>query len=121
MPLANSCLDGNSSSAAARLETVRLAVVTMASRDLLEPCLVALKMLKFGFLRSEPFDAAHPDRPFPEQVQFPTAPFPPEVKARLLLCRVVSLVPMKLKNDMWNADVDFDLTGGASRNPRSTS
>lgn len=38
--LANSCVDGSSSSAAARRETVRLAVVTMASRDLLEPCLV---------------------------------------------------------------------------------
>jgi len=74
-----------------------------------EPCLVALEMMKFGFLHGEPFDAAQPERPFPEQVQYPTSPVPPQVKARLLLCRVVSLVPMKLKNDMWNADVDFDL------------
>ena len=35
-----SCLDGNSSAAAASRDTVRLAVITMASRDLLEPCLV---------------------------------------------------------------------------------
>ena len=40
MPLANSCLEGSSSSAAASHDTVRLAVLTMASRDLLEPCLV---------------------------------------------------------------------------------
>jgi hypothetical protein len=78
-------------------------------RHLQEPCLVALEMMKFGVLSGEPFDAAQPDRPFPEQVQYPTLPAPPAVKAVLLLSRVMSLVPMKLKNDMWNADVDFDL------------
>merc|ERR1712113_237925 len=40
---------------------------------------------------------------------YPTSPVQPRVKAVLLLSRVMSLVPMKLRNDMWNADVDFDL------------
>merc|ERR1719326_752477 len=74
-----------------------------------EPCLVALEMMKFGILSGEPFDAAVADRPFPEQVNYPSTPVEATVKATLLLSRVMSLVPMKLKNDMWNADVDFDL------------
>lgn len=78
-------------------------------KQLQEPCLVALEMMKFGILSGEPFECAVSDRPFPEQVQYPTAPVQPQVKATLLLSRVMSLVPMKLKNDMWNADVDFDL------------
>lgn len=73
-----------------------------------EPCLVALEMMKFGILSGEPFDAA-PDRPFPEQVRYPRQPIDTWTKSLLLVSRVVSLVPMKLKNDMWNADVDFDL------------
>lgn len=89
-------------------------------RQLQEPCLVALEMMKFGILSGEPFEAAMPDRPFPEQVNYPKAPQYAEgdqrnnqewnqMKAVLLLSRVMSLVPMKLKNDMWNANVDFDL------------
>lgn len=78
-------------------------------RNLQEPCLVALELMKFGVLSGEPFDAAQADRPFPMQVDYPTSPVPPKVKAVLLLGRVMSLVPMKLKNDMWNADVEFDL------------
>jgi hypothetical protein len=78
-------------------------------KQLQEPCLVALEMLKFGVLNGEPFDAADPTRPFPPQVAYPTQPVSPETKGMLLLSRVMSLVPMKLKNDMWNADVDFDL------------
>lgn len=74
-----------------------------------ESTLVALEMMKFGILNSEPFDAAAQDRPFPEQVRYPTQPVAAKTKATLLLSRVMSLVPMKLKNDMWNADVDFDL------------
>merc|ERR1711972_1005205 len=77
--------------------------------NLQEPTLVALEMMKFGILTSEPFDAAQPDRPFPEQVNYPRSPCPPGIKATLLMCRVMSLVPMRLKSDMWNADVDFDL------------
>jgi len=78
-------------------------------RNLQEPCLVALEMMKFGVLSGEPFDAAQADRPFPLQVNYPTSPVQPNTKAVLLLGRVMSLVPMKLKNDMWNADVEFDL------------
>lgn len=73
-----------------------------------ESCLVALELMKFGVLSGEPFDAAQEDRPFPEQVNYPRQA-DPRTKALLLLSRVMSLVPMKLKNDMWNADVDFDL------------
>merc|ERR550514_1567699 len=65
--------------------------------------------MKFGVLSGEPFDAALPDRPFPEQVKYPTTPVDAFTKSVLLLSRVMSLVPMKLKNDMWNANVDFDL------------
>jgi hypothetical protein len=74
-----------------------------------EPCLVALEMMKFGILTGEPFDAPEQTRPFPEQVNYPRAPAEPRKKAEFLLSRVMSLVPMKLKNDMWNADVFFDL------------
>merc|ERR1712190_562819 len=66
-------------------------------------------MMKFGVLSGEPFDAATPERPFPAQVRYPTAPVSSHTKTMLLLSRVMSLVPMKLKSDMWNADVDFDL------------
>jgi hypothetical protein len=78
-------------------------------RSLQESTLVALELMKFGVLSSEPFDAAQPDRPFPEPVNYPAQPLQPRMKAMLLLSRVMSLVPMKLKNDMWNADVNFDL------------
>jgi len=75
-----------------------------------EPCLVALEMMKFGMLSGEPFDAASPDRPFPAAVHYPASNTSDKnVKAVLLLCRVLSLIPMKLRNDMWNADVVFDL------------
>mmetsp|Transcript_104029 Transcript_104029/g.323462 ORF Transcript_104029/g.323462 Transcript_104029/m.323462 type:complete len:749 (-) Transcript_104029:78-2324(-) len=84
-------------------------VLKDSPRQFQEPCLVALEMMKFGVLSGEPFDAAQVDRPFPEQVSYPTAPVPARTKAVLLLSRVMSLVPMKLRNDMWNADVDFDL------------
>mmetsp|Transcript_38027 Transcript_38027/g.97153 ORF Transcript_38027/g.97153 Transcript_38027/m.97153 type:complete len:739 (+) Transcript_38027:75-2291(+) len=78
-------------------------------RHMQEPCLVALEMMKFGVLSGEPFDAAQPERPFPEQVRYPRAPVDTWTKSLLLLSRVMSLVPMRLSNDMWNADVDFDL------------
>jgi len=72
-----------------------------------EPCLVALEMMKFGVLNGEPFDAA--DWQFPQQVKYPKSPVSVWTKSVLLLSRVMSLVPMRLKNDMWNAEVDFDL------------
>lgn len=83
-------------------------VLADTPRQFQEPCLVALELMKFGILSGEPFDA-QPDRPFPEQVNYPKVPADKDTKSKLLLSRVMSLIPMKLKNDMWNADVDFDL------------
>lgn len=82
-------------------------VLKDSPRQLQEPCLVALEMMKFGILSGEPFEAA--ERPFPEQVKYPKSPVDSNTKSMLLLSRVMSLVPMKLKSGMWNADVDFDL------------
>merc|ERR1712226_1028169 len=65
-------------------------------KQLQESTLVALEMMKFGILTGEPFDAAQPERPFPEQVRYPTQPAQPRTKAILLLSRCMSLVPMKL-------------------------
>ncbi|CAE8691263.1 unnamed protein product [Polarella glacialis] len=73
------------------------------------PCLVAMEMMKFGILSGEPFEPAQSDRPFPEKVKYPKSPTDVRTKSVLLLSRVMSLVPMRLRNDMWNADVDFDL------------
>merc|ERR1719480_695075 len=84
-------------------------VLKDSPRHLQEPCLVALELMKFGVLNGEPFEAAQADRPFPEQVRYPKAPADARTRALLLLSRVMSLVPMRLRNDMWNADVDFDL------------
>jgi 5'-3' exonuclease len=72
-----------------------------------EPCLFALELMKFGLLTGEAFEP-------PEQKSFPAAlKYPPPRnqtnKMITLLTRVVSLYPMKLKSDMWNAEVDFDL------------
>mmetsp|Transcript_81088 Transcript_81088/g.235223 ORF Transcript_81088/g.235223 Transcript_81088/m.235223 type:complete len:770 (+) Transcript_81088:132-2441(+) len=77
-------------------------------RHFVEPCLVAFEMLNFDVLSNEPFQPAQPEKPFPAKVGYPPEATP-ETGAILFLCRVTSLVPMKLKNDMWNADVDFDL------------
>jgi len=89
--------------------TVLSDVLKDTPRHLQEPCLVALELMKLGLLSSEPFEQL-PERPFPERVQYPTSHSVTErSKGILLLCRVMSLVPMKLKNDMWNAEVDFDL------------
>merc|ERR1740127_111700 len=48
-------------------------VLKDSPRQLQEPCLVALEMMKFGVLSGDPFDAAR-DRPFPEQVRYPKQP-----------------------------------------------
>jgi hypothetical protein len=85
-------------------------VLKETPRHLQESTLVALELMKTGMLSSEPFEPAQQDRPFPAPVQYPSSQgCPPRTKAIMLLSRVMSLVPMKLKNDMWNADVDFDL------------
>lgn len=70
--------------------------------------MVALQMMQYGVLTGEPFEATSQQKPFPDQVNYPKHA-DARTKAFLLLSRVMSLVPMKLKNDMWNADVDFDL------------
>jgi hypothetical protein len=75
----------------------------------LEPVLLALEMMKFGVLNGEPLEA--PDgKPFPAAVGYPTAPSADQkTKQTMLVSRMFSLVPMKLKNDLWQAKVDFDL------------
>jgi hypothetical protein len=78
-------------------------------KHLMEPCLVALELMKFGVLNGEPFEAAQADKPFPAEMGYPRQPVSPEQKSILLLTRVMSLVPMRLRCDMWNADVNFDL------------
>eukprot|EP00929_Paragymnodinium_shiwhaense_P066489 TRINITY_DN3335_c0_g2_i1.p1 TRINITY_DN3335_c0_g2~~TRINITY_DN3335_c0_g2_i1.p1 ORF type:complete len:750 (+),score=223.17 TRINITY_DN3335_c0_g2_i1:132-2381(+) len=87
-------------------------VLSKMDRHLQEAGLVAIEMLKIGVLGSEPLEPADPNRPFPEQVNYPQAgpgPLADRTQKLLLLTRVMSLVPMRLKNDMWNADVEFDL------------
>lgn len=78
-------------------------------RHLMEPCLIALELMKFGLLTGEPFEPGQEDRPFPAQMDYPKQPVDPQQKSILLLTRVMSLVPMRLRTDMWNADVNFDL------------
>lgn len=82
--------------------------------NLTEPCLTALELMKFGLLNGEPFETAQPEKPFPEDVKYPIAanmsqPERDAVCGKLLLCRVMSLVPMRLRHVMWDSDVDFDL------------
>jgi hypothetical protein len=79
-------------------------------RHLQEPCLVALEMMKFGVLNGEPFEVPPGGDPFPAEVSYPQAPSDSRTKSVLLLSRVFSLVPMRLRNARWNADVVFDLT-----------
>lgn len=68
-----------------------------------ESVLLALEMMKFGVLTGEPLEAPE-GKPFPQAVKYPAASRP-----ALLLSRVLSLVPMNLRNDLWSAKVDFDL------------
>jgi hypothetical protein len=78
-------------------------------RHLMEPCLVAIALMQFGILSADPFEPASEDRPFPRDMNYPRAPVDDRTRSVLLLSRVMSLVPMRLKVDMWNADVNFDL------------
>eukprot|EP00923_Selenidium_pygospionis_P038584 GHVN01067219.1.p2 GENE.GHVN01067219.1~~GHVN01067219.1.p2 ORF type:complete len:350 (-),score=41.68 GHVN01067219.1:378-1427(-) len=70
----------------------------------------ALELVKNGFLFSEPLEAPR-DRPFPEAILKKRAARlgDPEEKSTTYLSRVMSLVPMELKTELWQADVDFDL------------
>jgi len=85
-------------------------VLKDSPRHLVEPCLIALEMMKFGVLHGEPFEAACFGDPFPAEVNYPVAPVDSRIKSMLLLSRVFSLVPMKLHSQRWDADVNFDLT-----------
>lgn len=72
-----------------------------------EPCLVALEMMKFGLLTGEAFEPLQ-DKPFPSAINYPARSEPTQSYV-MLISRVVSLVPMRLRSDMWNSEVDFDL------------
>jgi len=86
---------------------------------LTEPCLMALELMKYGTLNGDPFEAPpaippESEKPFPVDVQYPDGnklqgDERDRVCCTFLLCRVMSLVPMRLKNVMWDSDVDFDL------------
>lgn len=94
--------------------TVLSDVLKDTPSNLTEPCLTALELMKFGQLTGEPFEAADESKPFPQEIKYPSsATLAPgerdKVTGMLLLCRVMSLVPMRLKNVMWDSDVDFDL------------
>jgi hypothetical protein len=94
--------------------TVLSDVLKETPSQLTEPCLTALELMKYGQLNGEPFEAANSDRPFPKEVRYPSAAnLDPSQRSKvcgaLILCRVMSLVPMRLRNVMWDADVDFDL------------
>merc|ERR1719408_583490 len=65
-------------------------------------------MLKFGAINGQPFEPAIAEKPFPQNIGYPSA-VSDDKKSQYLLTRLMSLVPMRLKVDMWNADVNFDL------------
>jgi hypothetical protein len=74
-----------------------------------ESILLALEMMKFGLLTGEPLEAPE-EKKFPQAVNYPTsASIDTKTRATLFISRVFSLIPMKLKNDLWAAKVDFDL------------
>jgi len=68
-----------------------------------ESVLLAIEMMKFGLLTGEPLEAPE-DKKFPSAVNYPTSS-----KSVMLISRIMSLIPMKLRNDLWSAKVDFDL------------
>jgi hypothetical protein len=76
--------------------------------DVQESCLFALELLKFGVLTDQPFEEAE-DRHFPQAMQYPTQLNDENMRAVLLISRIMSLRPMQLQNSMWDAHVDFDL------------
>jgi len=63
--------------------------------------------MKFGLLNGEALEPVD-DRRFPMAINYPAQAEPP-LRWIMLISRVCSLVPMRLKSEMWNADVDFDL------------
>ena len=77
------------------------------------PRLFALELMKFGVLTEQPFEAVA-DRPFPQALSYPVQHQNDEERSVFLLSRVLSLVPMPLAPQMWDAHVDFDLAAFAS-------
>jgi len=78
-----------------------------------EECLFVLELMKFGVLTEQPFEAVS-DRPFPAALNYPVQHQNDEERSVFLLSRVLSLVPMPLAPQMWDAHVDFDLAAFAS-------
>jgi hypothetical protein len=72
-----------------------------------ESILLAVELMKFGLLTGEPLESPE-GKKFPPAVNYPAAP-DNRAKNVLFITRLLSLVPMKLKNDLWSAKVDFDL------------
>ncbi|CAE7891943.1 Prpf6, partial [Symbiodinium sp. KB8] len=94
--------------------TVLSDVLKQIPATLTEPGLIALELMKFGLLSGEPYEPAQEDKPFPEEIRYPrpgtlSGEQKDKVCGKMLLCRVMSLVPMRLRNVMWDSDVDFDL------------
>ena len=74
-----------------------------------ESIVLAIEMMKFGILTGEPLEAPE-SKKFPAAVNYPTAQTADaRTKSVMFISRVLSLIPMKLKNDLWSAKVDFDL------------
>ena len=72
-----------------------------------ESILLAVELMKFGLLTGEPLEAPE-GKKFPAAVNYPSNA-DATTRTKLFITRVLSLVPMKLKNDLWSAKVDFDL------------
>ena len=74
-----------------------------------EPCIVALELMKFGLLTGNPFEPVN-EKPFPRALHYPKQSETGKTsKLIMLITRVVSLVPLRLRSDMWSSEVDFDL------------
>lgn len=78
-------------------------VLKNVPQPLEESFVLAIEMMKFGILNGEPLEAPE-NKPFPAAVNYPAA-----TPAALFISRVLSLVPMRLKMDLWSGKVDFDL------------
>ena len=72
-----------------------------------EPTLLALELMKFGLLTGEPLEAPA-DRPFPVDINYPADS---SSNAVTLITRVLSLIPMRFKAELWTSALDFDLAG----------
>ncbi|CEL95401.1 unnamed protein product [Vitrella brassicaformis CCMP3155] len=90
--------------------TVFGSALVQSPREFQEHALFALELMKVGCLSGDPLEAPL-DRPFPKGVKYVKSEAAnANQRSALLLSRLMSLIPMKLKShDMWNADVDFDL------------